>query len=230
MDSGNILFIPTIKKSSAIHRVEFGCLKRAYALNVTRGCGFNCVYCYARGYAIAPKKGTVFIYENLPLLVQKEIKYLTSNLIIFNTASDCFQNHPKVLEITYKVMEIILKNKLHLSFLTKGIVPEYFKGLFCRYKSQIHAAIDVVSLDKDYCHLFEPNAPMGKIRLEGARKLLKWGIDVKVRIDPLIPFFSDTRQNIDTILSHLKRIGIKKINVNYLHLRPRILDNLKNEL
>jgi len=231
MDSGNFLFIPKIKKPPVIHRAEFGCLKKAYALNVTQGCSFSCVYCYARGYAIAPPKGIVYFYRNLPELIQKEIKHLPiGTTIIFNTASDCFQTHPQVLEITYRVMNILLRRGFYISFLTKGIVPEGFKDLFCRYKSQIYATINVVSLEKKYCNLFEPRAPIGEERLKNAKRLLEWGINVRARLDPLIPFFSDTKENIDFILLELKKIGISEIIVNYLHLRPRIIEQLNQEL
>ena len=223
--------IPIDKRSPALHQAEFGCLKRAYAINVTRGCSFYCVYCYARGYAIAPSKGTVYLYQNLPLLLQKEARRLPMGTpIIFNTASECFQNHPHILEITYRSMAILLRRGHHINFLTKGVVPKWFKDLFCRYRHHIQATIDVVSLKEDYCNLFEPGAPIGEKRLEGAIHLLNWGIPVKARLDPLIPFFSDTQENIENLLLAIKDCGIRKIIISYLELRPRIIEQLRQEL
>ena len=49
--------IETERKSRVLTRAQFGCLKDAYTLNVTRGCEFTCVYCYARGYSEAPAAG-----------------------------------------------------------------------------------------------------------------------------------------------------------------------------
>ena len=223
--------IPTFKKSRALHRAEFGCLKKAYVLNVTLGCSFYCVYCYARGYAVSPPKGIVYLYQNLPELIQKESRLLPRETpILFNTASECFQNHPDILDITHRTMAILLYRNFNIGFLTKGIVPEGFKELFSRHVNQIQATIDIVSLDENYCRLFEPGAPLGFERIEGAARLSRWGLKPRARIDPLIPFYSDTEENIKPLLKSLKDCGIKEVILNYLQLRPRIIEHLQKEL
>lgn len=223
--------IPALKKSRALHRAEFGCLKKAYTLNVTLGCSFSCVYCYARGYAISPPKGTVYLYKNLPELIQKESRHLPQGTpVLFNTASECFQAHPDILEITYRTMAILLHRGLNVGFLTKGVVPEGFKRLFSRHVNQLQTTIDVVSLNEDYCRLFEPGAPSGLARIEGAVRLCRWGLKPRARIDPLIPFYSDTEENLKPLLETIKNCGIKEVILNYLQLRPRIIKHLQKEL
>ncbi|MCD6319400.1 MAG: radical SAM protein [Candidatus Desulfofervidaceae bacterium] len=223
--------IPILKKSRALHRAEFGCLKKAFALNVTLGCGFACVYCYARGYAISPPKGIVYLYQNLPELIQKESRLLPRGTpILFNTASECFQLHPDILDVTYRTMAILLHRGFNIGFLTKGVVPEGFKRLFSRHVNQLQATIDVVSLNEDYCRLFEPAAPSGLARIEGAMRLCKWGLKPRARIDPLIPFYSDTEESFKPLLKAIKECGIKEVILNYLQLRPRIIERLQKEL
>ena len=65
--------IETQRKSRVLNKAQFGCLKDAYTLNVTRGCEFLCVYCYARGYPEAPDAGEVFLYRNLPEKLAAEL-------------------------------------------------------------------------------------------------------------------------------------------------------------
>ncbi len=43
--------------------------------------------------------------------------------VIFNTASDSFQTHPKVLTDTFDAMKVLLERGIAISFLTKGRIP-----------------------------------------------------------------------------------------------------------
>ncbi len=229
--SGDFKCIPITKRSRALHRADFGCLKGVYAVNITLGCSFSCVYCYARGYELAPPKGTVYLYHNLPLLLQREGRHLPIGTpVIINTSSDCFQPHPDILKTTHDTLAVLLHRGFQVGILTKGIVPEGFKGLFSRYARQIQFTIGVVSLNEDYCRLFEPYAPLGTNRLASAERLKSWGINVRARLDPLIPFFSDTEENIKSLLVGLKECGVQEIVLSYLQLRPRILENFQREL
>ena len=96
------------RKHRVLTRARFRCLKDAYTLNVTRGCEFLCVYCYARGYPEAPEAGAVHVYRNLPEKLAAELdnprRRSAVDWVMFNTASDSFQRHPAILETTFETM------------------------------------------------------------------------------------------------------------------------------
>jgi hypothetical protein len=48
--------------------------------------------------------------------------------VVFNTASDSFQTHPAILDITYDTMTVLLERGIGFSFLTKGWIPDRFIG------------------------------------------------------------------------------------------------------
>ena len=117
------------KKSKVLKKAQFGCLRHVYALNITKGCEFQGVYCYARGYPEAPEPGIVYLYRNIPEKLAREIdnprRRTVIDHVLFNTASDSFQSHPAILDITYQSMEVLLKRKIRVSFLRvfeKGVV------------------------------------------------------------------------------------------------------------
>lgn len=234
MDTSKFIVIKKNRKGHAIKRCNFGCLSGFHAVNVTNGCMHCCVYCYARGYSNAPPKGIVELYSNLPELIKKELgnprKRKMPRLVIFNTASDCFQAHPDILKTTYMCMEELLDRKIQISFLTKGYIPDPFIRLFSRKKSLIKAQIGLISLDSDYTSKFEPFAPSPERRLENIDRLCRIGIIPAVRIDPIIPFLTDTEDHVKGLLSSIKKLGVKKVALSYLHIRPSILNNLRKEL
>ena len=226
--------IETQRKSRVLTKAQFGCLKDAYTLNVTRGCEFLCVYCYARGYPEAPDAGEVFLYRNLPEKLAAELdnprRRTEIDRVMFNTASDSFQRHPAILDTTFETMKVLLERGIGFSFLTKGWIPHRFVRLFSRYADRVHATIGLVSMSSHYQKLFEPHAASIYQRLHNIDRLQQAGVETAVRIDPIIPFYTDDAYSIRRLYEALTERRIKTVSLSYLHLRPAILDQLQREL
>jgi DNA repair photolyase len=222
------------RKSRVLTKAQFGCLKDAYTLNITKGCEFLCVYCYARGYPGAPFSGQVHLYGNLPEKLGGELdnprRRSVVDWVVFNTASDSFQTHPSLLDITYRTMEVLLEREIGFSFLTKGWIPHRFIKLFSYHPEMVTARIGLVSLSSRYRDLFEPNTATPMERLQNIERLRRAGVEVEVRIDPIIPFYTDDEDSIRGIYQALAKRDTKRVSISYLHLRPAILDQLRREL
>ena len=227
-------FIEISRRSRVLTKAQFGCLKDAYTFNITRGCEFLCVYCYARGYPGAPFSGQVHIYSNLPEKLARELdnprRRSVVDWVVFNTASDSFQTHPKVLDITYRTMKVLLERGIGFSFLTKGWIPDRFIKLFSRHPHMVTGRIGLVSLSQRYIDLFERNTARPTERLQNIERLGKAGIEVEVRIDPIIPFYTDDEDSIRRLYEALAERDVKRISISYLHLRPAILAQLQQDL
>ena len=211
---------------------QFGCLKGIPTLNITNGCLFQCTYCYARGYRQAPPKGEVFLYVNLPNLLKEELKKkkVLPPWAILNTSSDCFQSHPDILNVTFEVFRILLERGIGLSFLTKGLIPHRFMNLFGQTPQKILCQIGLVSLSGRYWREYEPGTPSPEERLENVRRLKEIGILPEIRMDPAIPFVTDTEVEATALFRQLEEIGVKRVTLSYLHLRPAIQKQLMKEL
>lgn len=224
--------IPKLRKGKVLTPAHFGCLEGIPTLNITNGCLFQCTYCYARGYSQAPKKGEVYLYTNLPNLLEEELskKRALPQWVILNTSSDCFQSHPDILNVTYRVIEILLDYGIGISFLTKGTIPLRFFNLFGRSLEKTFSQIGVVSLSESYWKRYEPNTPSPEKRLENIQGFKEIGIIPEIRVDPIIPFVTDTEIEIKNLFGRLSEMGIKKVTLSYLHLRPAIERQLMREL
>ena len=230
MESYQIL--PVLRKARVLTPAQFGCLAGIATLNITQGCIFQCTYCYARGYSQAPKKGEVHLYINLPRLLEEELsrKRVIPQWVILNTSSDCFQPHPDILRITYEVIRILLDHGIGISFLTKGVIPKRFFDLFAEFPGKILAQVGLVSLSERYWKGYEPHTPSPEQRIENIRNLKKVGIAPEIRIDPIIPFVTDTEGEVEPLFIRLEALGVKKVTLSYLHLRPAIQQQLMKEL
>lgn len=230
MESYKIL--PALRKGRVLTSAQFGCLKNIPTLNITQGCLFQCTYCYARGYSQAPERGQINLYSNLPGLLKTELsrKRTIPPWIILNTASDCFQTHPDILQVTYEVIQILFDHGIGISFLTKGIIPRRLIDLFGRKPEKTLAQIGMVCLSKGYWKSYEPQTPSPEDRIENIRRLKEAGISTEVRIDPIIPFVTDTEKEVTALFHRLKEWDIRRVTLSYLHLRPAIERQLKEEL
>ena len=222
------------RKSRVLTKAQFGCLRNVYTLNVTRGCEFMCAYCYARGYPGAPFSGEVHLYRNLPEKLSEELdnprRRSVVKWVVFNTASDSFQTHPMILDIAYRTMKVLLERGIGFSFLTKGWIPDRFIAFFSRYPDLVFARIGLVSINPRYRDLFEPYTATAEERLGNVERLKAVGLKVDVRIDPVIPFYTDDVASIGELYEALADRGIRTVSLSYLHLRPAILEQLKQEL
>jgi DNA repair photolyase len=226
--------LPADQKSAPLKRADFGCLRGHEALNLTRGCLHSCVYCYARGYRNAPEKDTVYFYRNLPSDLRRDLdnprRRRKIPVVAFNTASDCFQPHPDILEIAHECMRILLSRGVIISFLTKGRIPASFIRLLAQYPGQVRARMGMVSPFEDFRRRFEPGAAPIEERLEAIRELKSAGIPVSVRVDPVIPFVSDDEETISQLLRLLSQHNVAQVSLSYLQLRPGVLERLREEL
>jgi DNA repair photolyase len=224
--------LPRLRKGKVLTPAQFGCLNGIPTLNITNGCIFRCTYCYARGYSQAPDKGAVHLYVNLPSLIEKELlrKRVIPSWAILNTSSDCFQPHPDILDVTYEVIRILLDHGIGISFLTKGVIPGRFFDLFGRSPEKILAQIGLVSLSERYWKGYEPHTPSPEQRIENIRRLKQVRISPEIRIDPIIPFVTDREIDMMFFFERLKGLGVRRVTVSYLHVRPAIQQQLIKEL
>jgi len=220
------------RKSSALSPSTLKCLNHTSTLNPTAGCAHLCSYCYARGYSNYPGDGTVVLYANLAEKLENELnrKRKIPEFVYFSPSCDAFQPVRQVLDTTYRLMALLLKRGIGVSFLTKGRIPDKFIALFGSHSDNVNAHIGITTLNRQIQKQIEPHAATPGSRLKNIRALIQIGILPEVRFDPLIPGLTDPVSNLEPLLKILGGLGIKRAGLNYLFLRPIINRNIREDL
>jgi DNA repair photolyase len=220
------------RKSSVLSPSTLKCLNHTPTLNPTAGCAHLCSYCYARGYSNYPGDETVVLYTNLAEKLENELsrKRKIPEFVYFSPSCDAFQPVRQVLDTTYRLMALLLKRGIGVSFLTKGRIPDKFIALFGSHSDNVNAHIGITTLNRQIQKQIEPHAATPGSRLKNIRALIQIGILPEVRFDPLIPGLTDPVSNLEPLLKILGGLGIKRTGLNYLFLRPIINRNIREDL
>jgi len=221
-NSRPIRVYPLERKSPLLKNSAFECLRGVPSINMTKGCLHSCVYCYATGFSSSPPKGEVYVYTNLVERLERELrsKRYIPRFLSFSTASDPFQPSYAILNKTYDLMDFILSQGIGISFLTKGFIPEEFYKIWEKRPKSVVARIGIVSTSSRYKKFFEPFSADIKDRLKNIVRLKEMGIQVEVRVDPIIPLITDTERQISSLLSMLRACNVSNISISCLIMRP----------
>lgn len=185
--------------------------------NPYTGCDHQCLYCYATSYIpnfkdCRPKK-------DLLSTLKREASKLAGQTISISNSSDPYPKVEASEGLTRRCLEILAENKCKIQVITKSNLVVRDDDLLCKVPSTV--AFTLTTLDDNLAKIIEPFAPLPSQRFRAAEDLIKKGIPVSVRIDPIIPLVNDQPQK---LIADLGSIGVKHITCSTYKAKP---DNWK---
>lgn len=199
--------------------------------NPYTGCDHQCIYCYATSYIpnfkdLRPKK-------DLLTDLKREAAKLHGETISVANSSDPYPRAEASEGLTRRCLEILSENNCKIQIITKSNIVTRDDDLLSKIPSTV--ALTITTDDENLARLIEPYAPSPSQRLRAAQDLMKAGIPVSVRIDPIIPLVNDHPQK---LISDLANIGVKHVTCstykakadNWMRLTqamPKVAEKLK---
>lgn len=185
--------------------------------NPYTGCDHACVYCYASSYI--PKFFNCRPKKDLILRLKREAEKLKGELISIANSSDPYPNLEVKAGLMRKCLEILSRHDCKIQIVTKSNLVvrdmDLLKKIPCMVTLTITTDVDNIS------RILEPHAPPSSERIKAAETLIKEGIPVSIRVDPIIPFIND---NPKSLVKTLASIGVKHITSSTYKIKP---DNWK---
>lgn len=185
--------------------------------NPYTGCDHLCLYCYASSYIPSfyncrPKK-------DLISRLKKEASKLNGELVSISNSSDPYPRLEQTLGLTRKCLKTLAGSSCRLQIITKSDLVVRDIDILRRVPSVV--SVSILSDDDELSMKLEPGAPVSSKRLEAIETLVKAGISVTVRIDPIIPFLNDDLVGLVEVVANL---GVKHITSSTYKVKP---DNWK---
>jgi DNA repair photolyase len=223
-----------IKRKSLLYKtkVEYG----NWTINHIIGCKHGCLFpCYAM--MMAKKFGWVKDYDDWRIpriatnaieLLEKEIPKLKGQIDFVHLCfmSDPFMYDfdkkeliPQIKETTLKIIELLNKEKIRVTTLTKGFYPKDLLNSE-RFIQDNEYGITLVSLNEDFKKKFEPFSAPYKDRVKSLKALADNGLKTWASLEPYpTPELDIKAGNIEDILesiSFVKKIIFGKLNYRRL--------------
>ena len=182
------------KKGSTFHDFPYSHPERkcfhCWIINVTppgpNQCLHNCIYCYAREAIYSNYSEDTLIYNNLSELVERDLKKLTlCPPISLSNISDPCQDIPELKREVRRLIQLLMDYGVSFFITTKGD-PSFLLELpgFIEYKPKFIAI--TIEGTPEVLELLSPGAPSFDARVSVAGKLSNTGIDIVVRLDPIL--------------------------------------------
>ncbi len=182
------------KKGSTFHDFPYSHPERkcfhCWIINVTppgpSQCVHGCIYCYAREAIYSNYSRDTLIYENLRELVERDLKKLTlCPPISLSNISDPCQDIPQLRREVKRLIRLVMDYGASFFITTKGD-PSFLLELpgFIEYRHKFIAI--TIEGTPEALGLLSPGAPSFDARVATAAKLSSMGIDIVIRLDPVL--------------------------------------------
>ena len=192
-------------------------------MNFYRGCTHNCVYCDGRSekYQVEGEfGGEVEVKTNAIEILRRELDPKRKRvplkkcfMMVGGGVGDSYQAVEKKYQFTRQALELMLEFNLPAHVLTKSTLIERDIDILKKINEQTRAIVNFSfsSVDDEISAIFEPGVPSPSRRLETITKFKQVGIPCGLFLMPVIPFITDTPEQIEKTFQKAKEIGVDYI-------------------
>lgn len=173
-------------------------------MNIYRGCSHGCIYCDSRSACyqidhfdfVRPK-------ENAIELLRHELSgKRNSGVITMGSMSDPYNPLEGQLRLTQQALEVIRSHRFGAAFTTKSALCARDAALWADISRNAPACarLTVTCAEDDLCRKIEPHVSPTSERFAALRTLADHGVYAGVWLNPLLPYLTDTEDNIRRIV------------------------------
>jgi DNA repair photolyase len=217
---------------SIINRVpEASRMPFRWTINPYRGCTHACRYCFARnthtyldldaGHDFDTR---IVVKVNTPELVRRELAApsWSGEHVAMGTNVDCYQRAEGRYRLMPGVIEALRDHANPFSILTKGtlILRDLPLLRAAAAVTDVSANVSVGFVDRELWRAVEPGTPSPAKRLDACRALGDAGVRCGVLMAPILPFLTDSPDQLDRTVRAIAAAGAVSVTPIVLHLRP----------
>ena len=188
----------------------------SFGMNLYRGCTHGCVYCDSRSlcYQFSHPFEDVEVKQNAPALLEKALRTKRKKCMIgTGSMSDPYQPCEEQLQLTRRSLEIIRKHGFGAALLTKSdrVLRDLDLLEALHRETRCVVQMTLTIWDEELSRILEPGVCSTRRRVEALKEMQRRGIPTVVWLAPVLPFLTDTEENLRPILEACAEAGVKGI-------------------
>ncbi|MDP8216093.1 MAG: radical SAM protein [Candidatus Kaelpia imicola] len=211
------------------------CTGERFLLNPYSGCSVGCFYCYARSFPgwfqLFRKRGIVVVAEEFHKAVARQLDSIDIAACGYlSPVTDPFQPLNREFRLAEKIIVEFSKRNIPIEFITKCRVPDEVLNIL---KGNEHnfGQISILTPDEKISRILAPRGAGVDILFENIARISAKGIFSVIRIDPILPFITDSREDLANLIRKAKKSGAKHVISSVLDIpqviREEILEFIK---
>ncbi|MCL1853447.1 MAG: radical SAM protein [Peptococcaceae bacterium] len=186
-----------------------------YKMNIYRGCSHGCIYCDSRSDCYQnPEFDTIKAKENALAIIRSDLSRKTkTGVIMTGSASDPYNPLEKTLCLSRQALELIHAYGFGVGIATKSPLITRDTDILRAIGefSPVIIKITVTCADDTLARKLEPNVPASSARFAALGELRNQGLFAGILLMPVMPFITDTADNILGIVAQAKACGARFI-------------------
>ncbi|TFG15971.1 MAG: radical SAM protein [Promethearchaeota archaeon] len=185
-------------------------------INPYQGCQHSCIYCDARSarYYVEDFENEVIIKKNIDKILDTKLRNTRSllpDVIGPGGVCDAYQQIEEEAENTLKILKVIAKHHYPVNIATKNslilrdieLLEEIGRDTWCTI------GFSITTTDDELARFLEPfsSPPSERIKAIKAIKAKAPHIQIGTYLIPILPFLTDTNENLEDIIKKTKEAG-----------------------
>ncbi len=186
-----------------------------YNMNLYKGCSHGCIYCDSRSNCYQIKNFNIVRGKlNAISTLERELSRKEKGVIGMGSMSDPYNPQEKKYEITRDVLKLIQKYNYGVSIDTKSDLV--LRDIDClkeiSKKNNVIVKFTITTASDELSKKIEPHVCPSSKRFAAIKKLSDNGIFVGIMINPVLPFITDSAENIRSLVRLAHESGAKFIH------------------
>ncbi|RLG32569.1 hypothetical protein DRN80_05970 [Methanosarcinales archaeon] len=191
------------------------CTSEKLLINPYNGCSHNCLFCYSHAlggyFRLFREQGVVTVFKDFDKKVARQLDSIrVASCGYLSPVTDPFQPINGKYELSERIIKQFVDRNIPVQFTTKGRISDAALRLI---KKQEHSfgEVSIITLDEDKRQrLIAGGAPTDEL-LRNIERLANEDKFAVCRIDPIIPFVTDDREELEELVRAVVEAGAEHI-------------------
>lgn len=220
------IVVPSRKELHGWWRGKRECTAERMLINPYNGCGIGCFFCYSLAF---PGNFQIFREKEVVVVAKDFDRILAQQLDSIDIAfpgylspvTDPFQPLNEKYRLSEKIIKVFVERNIPIEFITKAEVPQQAVDLI---KLQRHsfAQVSILTLNENLRKKLVPGGASTYTLFENLEKLAREGIFCVCRIDPIFPYLTDNKRELEDLIEKARSSGSPHIVASILDIPSRI--------
>jgi DNA repair photolyase len=196
-------------------------------LNIYRGCGHACRYCYAiYSHQYLNADGfydDIYVKTNIVEQLERELSAPTWKREVINIGgvTDSYQKAEETYQLMPQILKLLIRYKTPAIISTKStlVLRDYDLIDELSRTTYINIAATITTLDEAVRQKIEPGGAPATERFAMLKQFRKTNASVGLHVMPIIPYLTDSYENLEALCANAQDSGVHYLLPGVLYLR-----------